>query len=61
MKNILGRQRAVYYIKILQEEHPSRYDLMKRVVGGAMRKWKENKINTARRKILHVLVMSILK
>lgn len=61
MKNILGRQRAIHFLKLLQEEHPQRYELMKRIIGGAMRRWKENKIISIRKAIVTNLVISTLK
>jgi uncharacterized protein (AIM24 family) len=34
---------------------------MKRIIGGAMRRWKENKVTTTRKKIVNSLLFSILK
>ena len=40
MKNILGKQRAVHFLKLLEEEQPARYQLMKKIFGEGMRRWK---------------------
>ena len=52
MKNILYKQRAGMFLKLLAEQHPEKYIAVKRIFVRKIRRWKQNKLGKYRRNIV---------
>lgn len=61
MKNILYKNRAIAFLKNLQENEPNKYSLVTRLLTKYIRRWKKSKLKKNRKFVINRFILKHLR